>query len=141
MVDSTILLRKLAALAEHVARLRRRLPADSAALVGDVDRQDALAMSFLVAVQQALDIAAHIAADEGYGVAPSYSGAFRLLAERGVLDLSDAEHLAKAALLRNRIAHGYTSVDFNRLWHEIPTAIQAFDAFAQRIATRFGVRS
>jgi uncharacterized protein YutE (UPF0331/DUF86 family) len=49
-------------------RSRRRRPVSVDVLRKDVDLQDALAMSLLVAIQEAVDIAFHIAADEGWGV-------------------------------------------------------------------------
>jgi hypothetical protein len=53
MTDPAIVMRKLAALRDHVERLRRRRPATAEALRADVDLQDALSMSLLVAVQTA----------------------------------------------------------------------------------------
>lgn len=138
MTDRAIVLRKLSALTEHVGRLRRRMPATAEALRDDIDRQDALAMSFLVSVQAALDIAVHIASDEGFGVAPTYAGAFQLLADRGVITRETSEQLARMAALRNRIAHGYATVDFARLWLELPAGIGAFVSFEQQIAKHLG---
>lgn len=64
MTDATIVLRKLASLRDHAARVRRRRPSDLAQFRGDVDLQDALSMSLLVAVQEAHDVALHMAAEE-----------------------------------------------------------------------------
>ncbi len=140
MTDPAILVRKLTALREHTARLRRRRPSSVEPLRTDVDLQDALAMSFLVAVQTALDIAMHIAADDGLGVPASYADAFALLARHGRLDAPIARSLEGMAALRNRIAHGYASVDFERIWHELPAGLAAFDGFAAAVATRLGDR-
>lgn len=67
MTDRLILLKKLAMLREHAGRVRRRRSPSQEAFEADVDVQDALALSFLVAVQEANDVAMHIAADEGWG--------------------------------------------------------------------------
>jgi uncharacterized protein YutE (UPF0331/DUF86 family) len=48
--------------------------------------QDAVGMSLLVAVQDALDIALHMASDEGWGVPASYADSFTVLASHGVID-------------------------------------------------------
>ncbi|MEO6597743.1 MAG: DUF86 domain-containing protein [Planctomycetota bacterium] len=138
MTDRVIVMRKLSALAEHTARLRRRRPAAVEALRDDVDLQDALAMSLVVCVQSALDIALHIASDEGFGIPATYSGAFQMLADRGVLATATSRQLGAMAALRHRIAHGYASVDFARIWQELPDGIAAFDTFAREIAVHLG---
>jgi uncharacterized protein YutE (UPF0331/DUF86 family) len=66
MTDVEIVLRKLSVLRDHVARARRRRPTSADLLVADQDLQDALCMSLLVAIQESIDTAFHIAADEGW---------------------------------------------------------------------------
>ena len=73
MTDKAVVFRKLTSLREHVTRMRRRRPQDFESFRIDTDRQDAIGMSLLVAVQDALDIALHMASDEGWGVAASYA--------------------------------------------------------------------
>lgn len=138
MTDPAIVLRKLAALRDHVERLRRRRPAVATDLQNDLDLQDALAMSLLVAVQTALDIAMHFAADRGLGIPATYAEAFTLLARHGICDADTSAGLARMAALRNRVAHGYASVDFARIWAELPDGIQALDRFAVAIGAQLG---
>lgn len=45
-----------------------------------------------------------------------------------------AASLGGAAQLRNRIAHGYASVDVERLWYELPEGIASFSEFARVVA-------
>ncbi len=134
MTDKGVVLRKLASIREHVLRLRRRRPASIEALRDDVDRQDAIAMSLLVAVQEAMDIGLHLASDLGWGVPASYAETFELLARNGVIDSALASRLANMAALRNRLAHGYASVDLARVWHELPDGIDALERYAAAIA-------
>ena len=134
MTDPALVARKLSALADHVARLRGRRPAELAVLHGDLLLQDAIALSVLVAVQEAIDIALHLASDEGWGVPSSYRESFELLAKHGVIDLALAAAMVDATRLRNRIAHGYATLEIDRLWAELPAGIASFDAFAGAIA-------
>ena len=134
MTDKDVLVRKLTSLTEQVGRLRRRRGEDLAVFRADVDLQDAIGMSLLVAVQDALDIALHVASDEGWGVPPSYAESFELLERHAVIDGSLAQQLVRMATLRNRLAHGYATVDAERIWSELPAGIVALQAFASTIA-------
>src|SRR5688572_13473596 len=58
----------------------------------------------------------HIVADEGWGIPDSHRGAFDMLATRRLVASTLATELSAAASMRNRIAHGYASVDNQRLW-------------------------
>jgi uncharacterized protein YutE (UPF0331/DUF86 family) len=134
LTDRLVVLKKLAMLREHAARVRRRRPASCEAFESNVDVQDAIALSFLVAVQEANDIALHLAADEGWGLPSSYAEAFDLLARNHVLTPEHARELAAVASVRNRIAHGYASVDPGRLWAELPAGLDALDKYVEAIA-------
>ncbi len=134
MTDPTLVTRKLVLLREHLARLRRRRPDSLEVLRGDEDRIDAIAMSVMVVVQEAIDIAFHVAADEGWGVPSTYREGFELLAKKGLIHDALATELAGAARLRNRIAHGYASLDVDILWRDLPAGVAAFEAYAAAVA-------
>ena len=134
MTDRDVVFRKLSSMREHVARMRRRRPVDVESFRADVDRQDAIGMSLLVAVQDALDIALHIAADEGWGVPASYAESFAMLARHGVIEPMLATALASMAALRNRLAHGYGTADMDRIWAELPAGLAALEELASAIA-------
>lgn len=138
MTDAVLVLAKLTTLRDHLARMERRRPATFDELRTDVDRQDALALSLLVALQESADIALHMAADEGWGVASSYAESFELLAKAGVIGRDLARKLAAIASLRNRVAHGYASVDAERIWREVPEGIECLRRFAAAVAARIG---
>jgi len=138
MTDRVVVLRKLTLLREHVERMRSRRPAALDAFRDDTMLQDAVALNLVVALQEALDIALHIAADEGWGAPASYAEGFDTLAAHGLIEQGLARRLGGIATLRNRIAHGYATVDFARLWAEIPDGLDALDAFAGAVATYLG---
>ncbi|MBI5628429.1 MAG: DUF86 domain-containing protein [Candidatus Rokubacteria bacterium] len=132
------MLQLLSTLHDHVQRARRRRPADVATLQGDVDLQDALAMSLLVATQAAIDIAFHVCTDEGWGIPDSYADAFGILARRSVLSAELAERLRRVVAVRNRIAHLYGTVDIERVWSELPAGLDALEHLAAGIAAFLG---
>ena len=134
MTDPMVLARKLALLREHLDRAKRRRPNDIDELSNDIDRQDALSLSVIVIVQEAIDIAFHIVTDEGWGLPTSYAESFEMLAQHDVIDPTLATSLGSAARLRNRIAHGYATLDVERLWNELPQGLAAFEQYASAIA-------
>ena len=135
MTDAALVLHKLSTLRDHVDRVRRRRPASAEMLRRDVDLQDALAMSLLVAIQEAANIAFNISADEGWGIPGSYADAFHMLARHRVIDTPLADELARTVAVRHRLAHGYATVDLDRLWTELPVGLGALDRYAAAIAT------
>ena len=134
MTNVVLITKKLAMLEKHLQRLRERRPDTFEAFEKDPLLQDAVAMSRLVVVQEALDIALHIASDEGWEVAETYREAFAVLERHGLIEASLANTLSGSSALRNRIAHGYASVNQKRLWAELPGGIRAFSEFAARVA-------
>jgi uncharacterized protein YutE (UPF0331/DUF86 family) len=104
VTNTALVARKLAVLEEHLRRLTSRRPADVAALRADTLLQDAIAMSVLVVVQEAMDIALHIASDEGWELGSTYRDAFVILSRHAVITTELATSLGGSAQLRNRIA-------------------------------------
>ena len=138
MTDTTLVLAKLTVLGEHLDRMERRRPLSLDQFRADVDRQDALALSLLVALQEAADIALHIGADEGWGIASSYAERFELIARHGVIEPDLARRLAGVASHRNRVADGYGSLDFERIWRETPDGVATMRECAVAIAAYIG---
>lgn len=134
MTDPIIIVQKLSRLREQLERLKRRSTVTIEEFKSDVDLQDATAMSLLVAVQEALDIGLHIASEERWGVPGSYREAFDLLASHDVIDLQLAERLKGCVAVRNRIAHGYATIDVARFHGDLPAGIDALESFASSIA-------
>lgn len=135
MTNAPLVARKLAVLDDHVNRLRSRRPETLAALEANLLVQDAIAMSLRVAVQETMDIALHIASDESWELATTYREAFDVLSRHGVIEADLAAKLAAIANLRNRIAHGYATVDVARVWSELPNGVATFEAFAKSVAS------
>jgi hypothetical protein len=74
----------------------------------------------------------------GWGLPASYAEAFELLGTHGVVSPDVAASLARMAALRNRLAHGYASVEMSRIWHELPTGFAALETFAGSVASHLG---
>ena len=133
MTNVALVSRKLAMLSEFAQRARSRRPGSVQALAANSELQDALSMAVLVAIQESIDIAFHVVADERWGAPSSYAEGFEALAKHGVISPPLAEAMTRAAGLRNRLAHGYASVDVPRLWTEVPQGLEALEEFARAV--------
>jgi uncharacterized protein YutE (UPF0331/DUF86 family) len=134
MTDVGLVLAKLQRLNQQISLVRARRPNSADVLATDLILRDALALALMVALQEAIDIAYHVVADEGWGVPDSHRAAFDMLAAHGVVSEDLARRLSGVASLRNRIAHGYASVEHARLWQELPEGLTALDEFKGAIA-------
>lgn len=134
MTDTGLVLDKLRRIRDGIALVRARRPSAPAVLATDLVLRDALALALLVTVQETIDVAYHVVADEGWGLPDSHGDAFDLLASHGVLGAELAQRVAAVARVRNRIAHGYASVDQERMWRELPEGVADLEAFVHAVA-------
>ncbi len=75
------------------------------------------------AIQECIHINEHVARREwSVELANAHEG-FRLWGERGVMPVDFAAEVARAAGLRNRLAHAYDTIDDAVLFQAIPTAL------------------
>ena len=88
-----------------------------------------------VAVQAAIDVAAHIAAASVWPTAEGYSAVFEPLSRHGVLDAELARRLAMAAGLRNLLVHDYLEVDIARLHASLAADVADLRAFVHAVVT------
>ena len=64
-----------------------------------------------IAIEAMLDIAHHIISDERFREPDSYADAFAVLVENGVLDEDFLDTAKRMAQFRNKLVHGYESID------------------------------
>ncbi len=110
MVDADVILAKLDVIDRCLGRIEavrggRRKELDT------VDIDDIIAINLQRAIQAAIDLAAHVVAEEGYGVPDSTAGVFTLLERRGVIDGELAGRLRRMVGFRNVAIHEYRTVD------------------------------
>lgn len=108
-----------------------RPPAD---FIADPKARDLSLFYLFLAIQECIDLAAHWVADEGWGEPDDAGSAFDVLADRGAIDRETATALRAAAGLRNRIAHGYALLDYDRVHREAGTGLPSLRVFLASIA-------
>ncbi|MBI2315688.1 MAG: DUF86 domain-containing protein [Betaproteobacteria bacterium] len=108
--DPAVVRRHLAALREALMNLRRHTGVSAAELSANADLRWTIERGLQLCLQNALDIATHVAAACGLD-APDYSRAIERLAELGLLSAEFAARLRPIAGFRNVLVHGYLQVD------------------------------
>ncbi len=78
-------------------------------------------------------------ADAGWGPPEDAGGAFEVLVDKGVIDRDLGEGLHGATGLRNRIAHGYTSIEPRRMYGEYQKGTATLRAFLAIAADAVGL--
>ena len=119
-LDAAILAERAARVRRHLRRVADRLPAEPAQLRPMSDATDAVVLHLWQATQLVIDAAVSACVGLGLGSPPSYSDAFRRLAEHGVIDHALAKRLPRAAGFRNVVVHAYAETDLARL-HQMAT--------------------
>ncbi len=85
------------------------------------------------AIEAALDINAHVIAESGRAVPEDYHAGFLKLAELGILPLELAQELAPAAGLRNRLVHGYDTIDDAKVLAAIGRTLELFPRYVHAV--------
>ena len=134
MVNRDVLAAKLGDLAHRTGRVRKHVKATAAELAADADALDLVAFNLMLAVQTCADIASHIIADSGWPTTRTLAEAFARLHEHGVLTRATSDALARAAGLRNVVAHGYAGVDVSLVHSAATSGVRELDAFAREVA-------
>ena len=107
--------------------------------VADVKTRDLASFYIFLAIQECIDLAAHWIADAGWSVPDDSATLFDVLADREVIEPNLAASLRGAVGLRNRIAHGYATVDHARVQSEFGAGASAMRRFLARAVSEAGL--
>ena len=95
----------------------------------DYDAQDIVFRNFQLAVQNCVDMAAHIAVNNSLPAPARMAEAFEILAERGWLGKPLTEDLRNLTALRNILVHDYTRIEAERAYPLIQKALVTIPQF------------
>jgi uncharacterized protein YutE (UPF0331/DUF86 family) len=109
MTDRDLVEKKLAFIETCISELRQL--AVPGQLESDVKERRFVEHTLQVAIQAALDVAAHIVADDRLGEPSTNHEVFSLLVRAGRLAPAEGSALKAAAGFRNILVHGYAAVD------------------------------
>lgn len=109
MVDIDLLFKKLAFIDSCVADLRHQAHLER--LAHDIREERFVEHSLQLAIQAALDVAAHIISDQRLGEPETNRHLFQLLSNNDWITAELSETLQNMAGFRNILVHGYAAVD------------------------------
>ena len=139
MVDKDLVLAKAGSVKRHIDRIKAKSVADMAIFLRDLDRQESVAFNMHLAIQNCMDIAAHIISEEGMGLPSSAGDMFFLLHENSYLSAELAERMVKAVGFRNLLVHEYEKIDLQRLHQAAEKNIDDLMLFLSSIFRKLGI--
>ena len=138
MVDRDLILAKAGSINRHCKRIADKSAVDVKAFEDDLDRQESVLFNLQMAIQNCIDIAAHIVSEEGYGIPGSANEMFYLLEENNILERALTEKMVSAVGLRNLIVHEYGKVDLEKVYRVAKNDISDLTAFIKSILQTVG---
>lgn len=139
MVNVDVVLRKLASARAHIAAAETLFAVAKERFRSDQPRRDLATFYVFLAIQECLDLGAHWVAERDWDPVSDVGSSFDVLADHGAIDLPLADSMRQATGLRNRIAHGYTTVDHSRLFDELKNGVEALHRFLGLVAREAGI--
>jgi len=130
-----VALAKLASIRRCVQRIRDVTQAD-ATRVHDLDVQDIVVLNLQRAIQAAIDLAAHILAQQNWGLPDSLKAHFTILERQHVISPELARQLQAMVGFRNIAVHDYEAIDPDIVQAIVASRLPDLEAFAAAV-TRF----
>jgi len=103
----------------------------------EIDKQDIFVLNLQRAVEAAIDIAAHIVASEGLGLASTIKDNFKFLSEAGIIDENIFKKMQAMVGFRNIAVHDYQSIDVAILKSILTDNLKDIEEFYAVILKRF----
>lgn len=130
MVDADRINDLLVAAEAYLADVRTfAAEVDRATFVADRGEQYRIAFPLQQAIQLAIDLAAHLLADQPGHRPDTLAGLFIALGERGIVKDELASRLAAMARFRNLLVHQYADLDPERVWEIVHGDLTDVDRF------------
>lgn len=136
MPDMDILLAKTGSVQKCLRRIKETTGLDPESL-NDIDKQDIFVLNLQRAIEASIDIAAHIAASEGLGLAAAIKDNFRFLHEAGMINENLLKKMESMVGFRNIAVHDYQSMNPEILKSILTNNLRDIEDFYTSILRRF----
>jgi len=139
MIDKNLIVAKAGKVDEHLKRIKVKRSVKLEEFLGDLDRQESILFNLQMAVQNCIDIAAHVISDEELGVAGSTNEMFYMLQENGYLPLELTEKMVVAVGFRNLVVHEYGRIDLTKVYQIAQKDIDNLEEYLRAILKKCGI--
>jgi len=136
MVDKDLVLSKASSVKRHLNRIKEKRDIDLQTFLKDLDRQESIQFNLQMAIQNCIDIAAHIISEEGVGVPGSTNEMFYLLEDNGYISVDITEKMVKAVGFRNLIVHEYGKVELKQVFEVAKREIEDLEKYLLSIFSK-----
>ena len=138
MPDKDIILAKTGNIQRCLRRIEEATNLNPESL-NDIDKQDIFVLNLQRATEAAIDIAAHIAASEGLGLASTIKDNFRFLNEAGIIDNNLLKKMQSMVGFRNIAVHDYQSINVDILKSILTGNLKDMEEFYTAVLKRFSL--
>ena len=139
MVDLDLLIAKAGLVRKHLKRIEDKRPLNFQAFVSDLDLQDIVSFNLQIAIQNCVDIAAHVISELGLGVPGSINEMFYLLEENRYLSPALTDKMVKAIGFGNLFVHEYGKLDLEQVFEISQKDIKDLEEFIKEIFQKFDI--
>jgi len=136
MVDKDIILAKVANIQRCLKRINEITGGEPESLL-DINKQDIFVLNLERVIEATIDIAAHIVASEGLGLASTIRENFEILYESGIIDRELMNKMQKMVGFRNIAVHEYTSLNIEILKSILKNNLGGIEEFYTLILKKF----
>lgn len=139
MVDRDLIIAKASSVRKYLKRVEEKRGQDVQEFLKDFDCQDIVSFNLQLAIQNCIDIAAHIISEEGIGVPGSLTEMFYLLEENGYLSEGLTEKMVRAVGFRNLLVHEYGKIDLKQVYQIANEHIEDLNRYLLSIFTKLDI--
>lgn len=139
MTDKNLIVAKAGKVEAHLRRIKAKRSVKIKEFLNDLDVQESILFNLQMAVQNCIDIAAHIISDDELGVAGSTSEMFYMLQENGYLTPELTEKMVAAVGFRNLVIHEYGKIDLRRVYQIAHQDVDDLEEYLRVIFTKCGM--
>ena len=139
MVDKDLILAKAGSVKSHLNRVLEKRNVDLDSFIKDIDRQESILFNIQTAVQNCIDIAAHIISEESFGVPGSITEMLYVLEKNGYLENDLTQKMVKAVGFRNLIVHEYGKIELEQAYEIAQNDINDLNEYLKAIFKKLGL--
>jgi len=136
MPDMDIILAKVSNIQRCLRRIKETTGLRSESLE-NIDKQDIFILNLQRAIEATLDIAIHIVASEGLGLATTIKENFKMLRDAGIIDDKLMRKMQAMVGFRNIAIHDYTSIELDILKSILSNNLKDIEEFYTVIIKKY----